>query len=500
MSLQPSTVAAQPSAPADSTPARSEAPLGRLRTLTVPLGETADMMGLLDYLVHDDVFCWTRRDSGLIGFGELCRWTATGADRFDAAQRWWRELLADAAIEDRVGLPGTGPTAFGSFSFSPTSRYPSRLIVPTLMIGSCEGRGWLTQLTRNDDVELTAAGAEAELARWLAEEAVVKEPIAPLPGTMETGSLNETEWMSAVAAGVEKIESGALDKVVLARDVLVHPGAELGTAQVLRELAVRYRECWTYAVDGLIGSTPEMLIQVTGTVARARVLAGTLDRAGAPEQDDDYAQRVLAGSPKQRGEHQYAIESLTNQLHPFTSSLSAHTEPFVLELPNVWHLASDVWAELAPVDGQVPTSLALAAALHPTAAVCGTPTERAAELILELEQMDRGPYAGPVGWMDAAGNGEWGIALRGAVIENPGAVRLYAGCGIVAESDPAAELAETWSKFRPMLEALGMRASSPANDTVNGHHGPAGQRQGSRRTGSSDFPTKGWLPCGLSHL
>ena len=135
--------------------------------------------------------------------------------------------------------------------------------------------------------------------------------------------------------------------------------------------------------------------------------------------------------------------------------MTSHSEPFVLELPNVWHLASDVTAELAPTaDGGIPTPLALVEALHPTAAVCGFPTSVAGELISELEHMDRGPYAGPVGWMDAAGNGEWGIALRGAVIEDPHTVRLYAGCGIVAGSNPTAELAETWSKFRPMLEAL----------------------------------------------
>jgi menaquinone-specific isochorismate synthase len=228
---------------------------------------------------------------------------------------------------------------------------------------------------------------------------------------------------------------------------------------VLRQLASRYRECWTYGVDGLVGATPEMLIQVEGRTAQARVLAGTLDRRDAEGMDGspmDYAERVLAGSEKQRHEHEIAIQSLTTQLAPFSEAMNAHSEPFILELPNVWHLASDVKAELADIEGHVPTCLALINALHPTAAVCGTPTLIAGELIRELERMDRGPYAGPVGWLDAAGNGEWGIALRGAVIESPTFVRLYAGCGIVEGSVPEAELAETWAKFRPMLESLGI--------------------------------------------
>ena len=201
----------------------------------------------------------------------------------------------------------------------------------------------------------------------------------------------------------------------------------------------RYRECWTYGVDGLVGATPEMLIQVEGRTAQARVLAGTLDRRDADGMDGsplEFAERVLAGSEKQRHEHDIAIQSLTTQLAPFSEAMNAHSEPFILELPNVWHLASDVKAELTEVEGHVPTCLALINALHPTAAVCGTPTTVAGALIRKLEHLDRGPYAGPVGWLDAAGNGEWGIALRGAVIESPTTVRLYAGCGVVEGSVP----------------------------------------------------------------
>jgi menaquinone-specific isochorismate synthase len=240
--------------------------------------------------------------------------------------------------------------------------------------------------------------------------------------TLHTGSLSERTGWRPFAAGVEEIRTGALEKLVLARDIVATLPDGVNAAQVLRELSARYRECWTYGVDGLVGATPEMLIQVEGRTAQARVLAGTLDRrdadgmAGSPL---EFAERVLAGSEKQRHEHDIAIQSLTTQLAPFSEAMNAHSEPFILELPNVWHLASDVKAELAEVEGHVPTCLALINALHPTAAVCGTPTTVAGALIRKLEHLDRGPYAGPVGWLDAAGNGEWGIALRGAVIESP---------------------------------------------------------------------------------
>ncbi|RAM35894.1 isochorismate synthase [Arthrobacter globiformis] len=434
-----------------------------LRTLTVPLDGDSAPEGLPSYLVRDDVLCWTRREAGLVGFGEVARFTATGPERFLEADIWWRHLVIEADITDHVACPGTGPVAFGSFAFSKASDHQSRLIVPEIVVGVRDGRAWLTQITA-DDGELTEAGAFAALKGWLESDqaaAVVLPGPAEVPdqATLKTGSLSEEDWKDAVTAGVAEIRTGKLEKLVLARDIVATVPEGVNAAEVLRQLAGRYRECWTYGVDGLVGATPEMLIQVEGRTAQARVLAGTLDRrdavgeAGLPL---DYAERVLAGSEKQRHEHEIAIQSLTTQLAPFSEAMNAHDEPFILELPNVWHLASDVKAELTEVEGHVPTCLALINALHPTAAVCGTPTQVAGALIRKLEHLDRGPYAGPVGWLDAAGNGEWGIALRGAVIESPTTVRLYAGCGIVEGSQPEAELAETWAKFRPMLESLGI--------------------------------------------
>ncbi|MEK0155955.1 isochorismate synthase [Arthrobacter oryzae] len=457
---------------------------GIIKTLTVPLDGRSFSGGLPSFLVRDDVLCWTRREAGLVGFGEIARFTATGPDRFLEADIWWRHLVLEADVTDTVDCPGTGPVAFGSFAFSKVSTHRSRLIVPEIVVGVRDGRAWLTQLTF-DDGELTEAGALAALERWLEADPLdawgdgsevptaavglpldnrrggggTANPAADVVPKLETGSLSEHDWMAAVAAGVAEIRTGKLEKLVLARDIVATIPEGVNAAEILRQLASRYRECWTYGVDGLVGSTPEMLIQVEGRTAQARVLAGTLDRRDAEGMDGsplEFAERVLAGSEKQRHEHEIAIQSLTTQLAPFSEAMNAHSEPFILELPNVWHLASDVKAELTEVEGHVPTCLALINALHPTAAVCGTPTTVAGALIRKLEHMDRGPYAGPVGWLDAAGNGEWGIALRGAVVEAPDTVRLYAGCGIVEGSHPEAELAETWAKFRPMLESLGL--------------------------------------------
>jgi menaquinone-specific isochorismate synthase len=437
-----------------------------LRALTVDLG-AADLgatdpgtAGLASALSVPDTQCWIRRGEGQVGFGEVARFTTTGPDRFIEAEDWWKQLIIEAEIRDEVQHPGTALLAFGSFAFSKTSPYASRLVVPELVVGLRDGRAWAT-LARDDGIvptpeEVRRAGVRTLGSGEGTRTTAGAAPAAPGPVRLGLGALGEQRWMDAVAAGVRRIAAGELEKLVLARDIVVEDARGIDRGGVLRRLTSAYGDTWVYGVDGLVGATPEMLIQVAGRTAQARVLAGTLDRREADGKGLEYAERVLAGSPKQRHEHEIAIQSLTTALEPFSEAMNAHDEPFILELPNVFHLASDVRAELADVEGHVPTSLALINALHPTAAVCGTPTSVAGALIRELEGLDRGPYAGPVGWLDAAGNGEWGIALRGGVLESATEMRLYAGCGIVEASDPASELAETWAKFRPMLEALGI--------------------------------------------
>jgi menaquinone-specific isochorismate synthase len=235
---------------------------------------------------------------------------------------------------------------------------------------------------------------------------------------------------------------------------------------LLARLAAAYEACWTFSVDGMVGATPELLVRSEKGLVTSRVLAGTIRRAGASDDEALLRAAHLARSSKDLEEHEYAVASVAQALAPFCSSMNVPDAPFVLHLPNVMHLASDVTGVLARggsragstrADAAGPTSLALAAALHPSAAVCGTPTGVARALIREIEGMDRGRYAGPVGWLGADGDGEWGIALRSAELSpaDPRTVRLFAGCGIVAASDPAAELAESEAKLEPLRFALG---------------------------------------------
>lgn len=400
---------------------------------------------------------WLRDGEGLIGFGEVTRFTTTGPGRFAAAESWWQGLMhdGDASIPDRLtSVPGTGLVAFSSLTFSKRSAVDSLLVVPEVVLGSHEGDSWVTVMSAS------SMPSDDEVLARLREIVAATDSGEPSGSGIERtrqmqvteGALTEARWMDAVTRGVERIREGEVSKLVLARDVLVTSETPVAAGEIVSNLARDYEGCWTYKVGSLVGATPELLIRSVDSIASARVLAGTLDRRNAPA-DPDYALNQLAGSQKQLHEHQIAIDSLLAHLRPFTENLTV-SEPFILELPNVWHLASDVQASLRGDGEHAPSCLSLLGAVHPTAAVCGTPTEVAGALIAEIEGMERGPFAGPVGWIDARGNGEFGIALRGGVVESGNSVRLYAGCGIVAGSDPEQELQETWAKFRPMLQAL----------------------------------------------
>jgi menaquinone-specific isochorismate synthase len=260
--------------------------------------------------------------------------------------------------------------------------------------------------------------------------------------------MSGADWELVVADAVARIRRGDLDKVVLARDLVAELAEPLDVRAPIAQLSDRYPACWTFHVDGLFGATPEMLVRRERGLVTSRVLAGTIRRTGDDAHDLALA-ATLARSSKDLEEHEFAVRSVADALAPYCLSMNVPESPFVLHLPNVMHLATDVTGVL---DAGA-TSLGLAAALHPTAAVGGTPTPAAIALIAEIEGMSRGRYAGPVGWMDAEGDGEWGIALRTAEFDGA-RVRLFAGCGIVSDSDPAAELAEAGAKFVPVRDAL----------------------------------------------
>ena len=280
------------------------------------------------------------------------------------------------------------------------------------------------------------------------------EPVAPPENVRLTpDGLSGPDWVDIVAEAVERIRAHEISKVVLARSLRAVTDGPIDPRHVLRRLLRAYPMAWNYLVDGMVGATPELLVRRDRTLITSRVLAGTVSLD--PGHTDPLRRaEQLAGSGKDIAEHEFAVASVAEALEPYCAAMNVPEAPSVLTLPNVMHLATDITGVVEPDI----SSLALAGALHPSAAVCGTPTFFAGEVIAELESMDRGRYAGPVGWVDSDGDGEWAIALRGGFVNpaHPEEIRLFAGAGIVADSDPQAELAETEAKFMPMLQALGL--------------------------------------------
>ncbi len=404
-------------------------------TLTVRTSRLAlaEATRLLDLVPTDRPVTWLRRGDGLVGWGVAAEVRTHGVTRFADADKWWGETTARAVVHDEVNEPGTGPVAFGTFTFS-DGPGESVLVVPRVVVGR-----------RGDIAWLTVVGDEPVPSLELADA-----PVAPTGVSFADGALNGEQWMSVVADAVARISRADLEKVVLARDLVATADAPIDVRWPLRRLTETYPMCWTFHVDGMFGATPEMLVRRERGLVTSRVLAGTIRRTGDDERDLALA-ATLARSSKDLEEHEYAVRSVADALEPHCSSMNVPEAPFVLHLPNVMHLATDVAGVVH--DAATVSSLQLAEALHPSAAVGGTPTPVATALIAEIEGMDRDRYAGPVGWIDSSGDGEWGIALRSARLSGD-TVRLFAGCGIVADSDPEAELAEAQAKFVPVRDAL----------------------------------------------
>jgi menaquinone-specific isochorismate synthase len=261
----------------------------------------------------------------------------------------------------------------------------------------------------------------------------------------------DDQWKNRVSQAVSRIQAGDVEKVVLAREIKMSAESIIDPRRVLHKLSIEYPSTWNFAIADLVGATPELLMRLTHGMITSRVLAGTISKTGNDEKDLALA-ASLARSSKDLEEHEYAVRSVADAIAPFCKSTNVPESPFVLHLANVMHLATDVTGALVETLNKV-DSFSVLEKLHPSAAVCGTPTNKASALINEIEGLARGRYAGPVGWIDASGDGELGIALRCGQIQG-NSIRLYAGCGIVAGSDPERELAESQAKFAPMKSAL----------------------------------------------
>lgn len=388
---------------------------------------------LLDHL-PPGALSFIRGGQGIVGFGQAVRLESKlPSGRVADLSQQWRKLVSEAKITDDLQLPGTGLVAFGAIAFDDSSAASSVLIVPEIVLGCRDGRVWLTKVENSSAPDFWNQTQHYPTIESLA---------------FSTGKVSAAEFKQLVEVAVQRINSGQIEKIVLSRDIVAELLESFDNRAALKDLAQSYPTCWVYSVDGMFGASPELLVRVSHSQVSARVLAGTAARGTDPAVDQAIA-AALATSSKNTNEHAFAVNSLVASLAPFCSHVDADPAPFSLALPNLWHLASDVHGVL----NENSSVLDLAAALHPTAAVAGTPTNLAKELILQLEQNDRGRYAGPIGWIGADGDGEWAIALRGAQIEKT-SLRAFAGCGIVAESEPEAELAETELKFRPIREAL----------------------------------------------
>jgi len=411
---------------------------------------------LLAYAQPSDPLAWLRRGDGIVAVGGESAASIrvpAGQDRLRSAimADAWRELAAAAEVDDPVGLPGTGLVGFGALTFDEDSAADSILVVPTVILGRHRGRGWITRI----------AQAGQDLPQDLPDATL--EPCAYGPhwaGTVGPGAQSPEGYQASVREAIRRIGVGDASKIVLARDLAGTIPAGSDLRRLVRALSTGYPDTWAFSVDGLIGASPETLVTVQQGAVTARVLAGTIGR-GADADEDAAASAHLASSTKDIDEHEYAVRSLLDSLEPHVRAMASSEQPFLLKLPNLFHLATDVEAELS--DGA--SALDLVGALHPTAAVAGTPTDAAIAAIGEIEPFDRGRYAGPVGWIDGDGNGEWAIALRCAQFSVGTAhdprhddgtigVTAYAGAGIVAASDPETELLETRVKFRPLIDAL----------------------------------------------
>ena len=361
----------------------------------------------------------------MIGLGRALTLESATPDAITRVRRAWEAAPASSPVS------GPSPVLFASFAF----RSPARSVafVPALTLIDEAGARWAITAGIGDAPDpLSAVDAALSCARLAAR--------VPDSLSFGQGSMSRTQWRDSVQAMAARLREGAADKAVMARDMTIRCPRGFDERFLLERLSDLYPSTWRFCVDSLVGASPEMLIAASHGTASSRVLAGTCKPGEGA---------ALASSTKDLREHELASESVSSILTSLCSDVRTQG-PFLLTLPNVVHLATDVRARLGSAH-----LLDLVAALHPTAAVCGTPRAAAMRLIEELEDTERGRYSGPVGWVDTSGDGEFAIALRCGLASGT-RLRLFAGAGIMPDSDPNLELAETEAKMRPLLDALGV--------------------------------------------
>jgi menaquinone-specific isochorismate synthase len=416
--------------------------------LTAQTRQVADAPELLSVTGVSGGILWREEDFGLAGVGEALRIELPRGLSDPDAIRHVETILQSISCDDEISCPGSGPVAFGALPFRPDS--PASLVVPATILGYRADQTWITTIG-------PANGSAASLATCAGRPALESPDEFRLVSAMP-----HKDWQVLIADAISRIRKGQLAKVVLARRVDVSANRAFVIPEVLARFAALYPSCMIFCVDGFVGASPELLIRREGRRISTQPLAGTLASSGDMAYDQSRIDRLLT-SAKDRAEHQIVVDAVLNALTPLCEVIDVPRQPSVLPLRNVYHLATSITGSLigadredrlpASANDRCPTAIELVARLHPTPAVAGTPTAKALDHIETVERFDRGRYAGPVGWIDARGDGTWAIGLRSAEVHDNEAT-IWAGVGVVADSDPASELAETQLKLQAALAAL----------------------------------------------
>jgi menaquinone-specific isochorismate synthase len=404
---------------------------------------------------------------GLAGRGAAAVFALPRGLEDPAALRDVARVLKAVPSSSAVAGPGTGPVVFGALPFDRAAA--ARLTVPAVVIGRRGPDVWLSRVTGPDVDDLAVAQLEEEMTAAALGHSTARDSAPPRMYTL-TSVREPSVWKGLVAAAVERIENGDFEKVVLARQVEVVADQPFPVLEILDRLWDLFPSCMVFKVGDFLGASPELLVDRRGRTVASHPLAGTVGRSGDRSADDKKISELLR-SPKERREHAIVVEGLHAALAPLCAWLNAPDEPEVLELRNVCHLATRLTGQLAeswtagpgeerPEDGHaqpagqdVPSALELVAAVHPSPAVGGSPGPEATTYLEGVEGFDRGPFAGPVGWMDSRGDGTFAIGLRSAEVSGTRAV-ICAGVGVVRGSAPALELEETQLKLQALLAAL----------------------------------------------
>ncbi len=413
----------------------------------------------------EDWFCFEQPDRGraaLATLGCATRLEATGVNRFQEVAKLWNNLARNAKSDSLSGLAGGGPVVVGGFAFADDGGRaphwagfePASLILPTISISR-----------RSDEVSMTLSAVvnadddPQQVAERLSARAGALEQIPlpmldpdPLQGSRVVGTMPPEHYEGAVARAVERIKAGGLEKIVLAREVQIHSVQPFSAPAIFGVLREAFSGCHVFAVgrgdQTLIAASPELLVRREGMRVATLALAGSTRRSADPAVDSHLGEQLLR-STKDREEQQIVVRRIVQTLQPLSVWVTASEEPAIAKVVNIQHLATPIRAQLRNPIGVIE----LAGVLHPTPAVGGEPHDVAALLIPALEGLDRGWYAGPVGWADLNGDGEFCVALRCALLgEN--VARCYAGVGVVSGSDAAAELAETEVKLAALQPVL----------------------------------------------